>query len=244
MCNLSFYALKSLEKLSRLISALEHFHRLVIALNPMKNTQNPALQWLSQPILPVVVVENAAEGLWVAEGLTKGGIHQIEITLRTAGALDAISSIAREFPQMRLSAGTIRSADDFKRAHEAGATLFISPGFTSALAQAAHDQKLVWVPGVATASEVMMAHEAGFNVLKFFPAMAAGGPSALSGIASALGGIRFIPTGGVKIDTLSQWKAIPCVAGVGGTWLTTGLSKDAVGATELAKRSTEALAAW
>jgi 2-dehydro-3-deoxyphosphogluconate aldolase / (4S)-4-hydroxy-2-oxoglutarate aldolase len=221
-----------------------HFHRLVIALNTMKNTLNPALQWLSQPILPVVVVENAAEGLWVAEGLTEGGIHQIEITLRTAGALDAIAAIAREFPQMRLSAGTIRSADDFKRAHEAGATLFISPGFTSALAQAAHDQKLIWVPGVATASEVMMAHEAGFNVLKFFPAMAAGGPSALSGIASALGGIRFIPTGGVKVDTLSQWKAIACVAGVGGTWLTTGLSKDAAGAAELAKRSAEALAAW
>jgi 2-dehydro-3-deoxyphosphogluconate aldolase / (4S)-4-hydroxy-2-oxoglutarate aldolase len=227
-----------------MISLLEHFHRLVIALNLMNNTQNPALQWLTQPILPVVVVENAVEGLWVADGLSKGGIHQIEITLRTAGALEAIAAIAREFPQMRLSAGTIRRADDFKRAHEAGANLFISPGFTPALAKAAHDQKLTWVPGVATASEVMMAHEAGFSVLKFFPAMAAGGPSALSGIASALGGIRFIPTGGVKVDTLNHWKAIACVVGVGGTWLTTGLTKDAAGAAELAKRSVEALAAW
>jgi 2-dehydro-3-deoxyphosphogluconate aldolase / (4S)-4-hydroxy-2-oxoglutarate aldolase len=236
--------LKSFEKLIKLIASQKHFHRLVIALNPMENTQNSALQWLTQPILPVVVVENAAEGLWVAEGLSQGGIHQIEITLRTAGALDAIAAIAREFPQMRLSAGTIRSSDDFKRAQEAGATLFISPGFTPALARAAHDQKLIWVPGVATASEVMMAHEAGFNLLKFFPAMAAGGPSALSGIASALGGIRFIPTGGVKVDTLGQWKAIPCVVGVGGTWLTTGLTKDAAGSAELARRSAEALAAW
>jgi 2-dehydro-3-deoxyphosphogluconate aldolase / (4S)-4-hydroxy-2-oxoglutarate aldolase len=210
----------------------------------MKNTRINAQQWLAQPILPVVVIENAQEGLWVAEGLQKGGINQIEITLRTAGALDAIEAIAKDFPQMRLSAGTIRSADDFRRASDVGATLFISPGFTPALAKAANEQNLCWVPGVATASEVMMAHEAGFNVLKFFPAMAAGGPSALGGIASALSGIRFVPTGGVKVDTLAQWKALPCVVGVGGTWLVTGLTKDAAGCKALAQRAAEALAAW
>jgi 2-dehydro-3-deoxyphosphogluconate aldolase / (4S)-4-hydroxy-2-oxoglutarate aldolase len=208
------------------------------------NTKINPLDWLAQPVLPVVVVDNASQGLWAAEALLAGGVNQIEITLRTQGAVDAITAIAKAFPAMRLSAGTIRSADDFKRAHDAGAQLFISPGFTSALAKAAHEQALCWVPGVATASEVMMAHEAGYGVLKFFPAMAAGGPNALAGIASALRDIRFIPTGGVKVDNLSVWKALPCVAGVGGTWLTTGLSYDAQGARTLAERAQLALIAW
>jgi 2-dehydro-3-deoxyphosphogluconate aldolase / (4S)-4-hydroxy-2-oxoglutarate aldolase len=204
---------------------------------------NP-LDWLAQPVLPVVVVDTASQGLWTAEALLAGGIDQIEITLRTQGAVDAIAAIAKAFPAMRLSAGTIRSADDFKRAHDAGAQLFISPGFTPSLAKAAQDQRLCWIPGVATASEVMMANEAGHKVLKFFPAMAAGGPSALSGIASALRDIRFIPTGGVKVDNLGVWKALPCVAGVGGTWLTIGLAYDAQGARTLTERAQQALVAW
>ncbi len=204
---------------------------------------NP-LDWLAQPVLPVVVVDTVSQGLWTAEALLAGGIDQIEITLRTQGAVDAIAAIAKAFPAMRLSAGTIRSADDFKRAHDAGAQLFISPGFTPSLAKAAQDQRLCWIPGVATASEVMMANEAGHKVLKFFPAMAAGGPSALGGIASALRDIRFIPTGGVKVDNLGVWKALPCVAGVGGTWLTTGLAYDAQGARTLTERAQHALTAW
>jgi 2-dehydro-3-deoxyphosphogluconate aldolase / (4S)-4-hydroxy-2-oxoglutarate aldolase len=203
-----------------------------------------AQTWLQQPILPVVVVENAEQGLSVAQALKEGGLNQIEITLRTAGALDAISAIAKEFPDMRLSAGTIRSDQDFQNASNAGAQLFISPGFTFKLAEAATKRKLLWVPGVATASEVMMAHEAGFEALKFFPAMAAGGPSALAGLASALQGIHFIPTGGVKVDALAPWKAIKCVAAVGGTWLTAGLGHDAAGRKVLTQRCHEALAAW
>ncbi len=209
----------------------------------MPTNINP-LDWLAQPVLPVVVVDNASQGLWTAEALLAGGLNQIEITLRTQGAVEAIAAIAKAFPTMRLSAGTIRSADDFKRAHDAGAQLFISPGFTPALAKAAQEQHLCWIPGVATASEVMMANEAGHRVLKFFPAMAAGGPSALGGIASALRDIRFIPTGGVKVDSLGVWKALPCVAGVGGTWLTTGLAHDAQGASTLAERAQQSLAAW
>jgi 2-dehydro-3-deoxyphosphogluconate aldolase / (4S)-4-hydroxy-2-oxoglutarate aldolase len=202
------------------------------------------LTWLAQPILPVVVVENVEQGLWVAQGLLAGGMQQIEITLRTPGALAAIEAIAKEFPALRLSAGTIRSSDDFRRAHDAGAQLFISPGFTPQLDAAAKQQGLKWIPGVATASEVMQASEAGYEVLKFFPAMQAGGPSGLSGIASALRGIRFIPTGGVKVDALSQWKNLSCVAGVGGTWLTTGLEFNAAGQAVLAERAKASLTAW
>jgi 2-dehydro-3-deoxyphosphogluconate aldolase / (4S)-4-hydroxy-2-oxoglutarate aldolase len=203
-----------------------------------------AQTWLQQPILPVVVVDNAEQGLSVAHALKNGGIHQIEITLRTKGALEAISAIAKEFPDMRLSAGTIRSEQDFQNASNAGAQLFISPGFTLKLAQAALKHKLLWVPGVATASEVMMAHEEGFHTLKFFPAMAAGGPTALAGLASALQGIHFIPTGGVKVDALAPWKAIQCVTAVGGTWLTAGLVHDEAGRKVLTQRCHDALAAW
>jgi 2-dehydro-3-deoxyphosphogluconate aldolase/(4S)-4-hydroxy-2-oxoglutarate aldolase len=213
------------------------------------NTSKPliadfALQWLQQPILPVVVVDDVAQGLDIAAGLAEGGLQQIEITLRTPAALQALEAVAKAFPTMRLSAGTVRGPADLRAARDAGATLAISPGFTPALAAAASALDMPWMPGVATASEVMMAHESGWRVLKFFPAMAAGGPGALGGIASALSDLRFVPTGGVRVDTLGAWKALPCVAAVGGTWLTTALEPGAAGRATLARRTREALAAW
>jgi 2-dehydro-3-deoxyphosphogluconate aldolase/(4S)-4-hydroxy-2-oxoglutarate aldolase len=203
-----------------------------------------ALRWLQQPILPVVVVDEVAQGLDVAAGLEEGGLNQIEITLRTPQSLRALEAVARQFPRMRVAVGTVRCAADLRAARDAGATLAISPGFTPALAAAAAAIDLPWVPGVATASEVMMAHEAGFRALKFFPAMAAGGPAALGGIASALQDLRFVPTGGVRVDALAPWKALPCVAAVGGTWLTTAHEPGAAGRATLAARSRAALAAW
>jgi 2-dehydro-3-deoxyphosphogluconate aldolase/(4S)-4-hydroxy-2-oxoglutarate aldolase len=202
------------------------------------------LQWLQQPILPVVVVDDIAHGLDIAAGLEDGGLRQIEITLRTPSALKTLEAVARAFPAMRLAAGTVRNAADLRAARDAGATLAISPGFTPSLAAAASALDMPWMPGVATASEVMMAHEAGWHVLKFFPAMAAGGPAALGGIASALRGLRFVPTGGVRVDALAGWKALPCVAAVGGTWLTTDLDAGAAGRVTLARRTRDALAAW
>ncbi len=203
-----------------------------------------ALRWLRQPILPVVVVDEVAAGLDIAAGLAEGGLDQIEITLRTPQSLRALAAVARQFPRMRVAVGTVRSAADLRAAREAGATLAISPGFTPALAAAAAATDLPWVPGVATASEVMLAHEAGCRVLKFFPALAAGGPAALGGIASALQDLRFVPTGGVRVDALAPWKALPCVAAVGGTWLTNGLEPGAAGRATLAARTRAALAAW
>jgi 2-dehydro-3-deoxyphosphogluconate aldolase/(4S)-4-hydroxy-2-oxoglutarate aldolase len=203
-----------------------------------------ALEWLQQPILPVVVVDEVAQALDIAAGLQEGGLSQIEITLRTPQSLKALEAVARRFPQMRVAVGTVRSAADFRAARNAGATLAISPGFTHGLAAAAAAIGLPWVPGVATASEAMMAHEAGHRALKFFPAVAAGGPAALSGIASALQDLRFVPTGGVRAETLGPWKALPCVAAVGGTWLTNALEPGAAGRAALAARAREALAAW
>jgi 2-dehydro-3-deoxyphosphogluconate aldolase/(4S)-4-hydroxy-2-oxoglutarate aldolase len=208
------------------------------------DTEPFAVQWLRQPILPVVVVDEVAAGLDAAAGLQEGGLMQIELTLRTPQSLPALEAVARRFPQMRVAVGTVRSAADLRAARDAGATLAISPGFTPALAAAAATIGLPWVPGVATASEAMMAHEGGHRVLKFFPALAAGGPAALGAIAAALQGLRFVPTGGVRIDALAPWKALPCVTAVGGTWLTAGIERGAGGRSALAARAREALAAW
>jgi len=211
----------------------------------LDKVQTIVRNWIRQPILPVVVVENAEAGLRIAGALLEGGLNQIEVTLRTPGSLEAIEAIARIYPDMQLSVGTVRSAEDFRRAKEAGASLFISPGFTTALAQAASDMNVSWVPGVATASEVMMAYEAGFRTLKFFPAMAAGGPKALSGLNSALGSdLAFIPTGGVTVNTLGDWKSIPSVIAVGGTWLTVGFNENPQAEQVLTHRVREALTAW
>ncbi|MES2207660.1 MAG: bifunctional 4-hydroxy-2-oxoglutarate aldolase/2-dehydro-3-deoxy-phosphogluconate aldolase [Pseudomonadota bacterium] len=207
--------------------------------------QTTVRNWIRQPILPVVVVENADAGLRIAGALLEGGLNQIEVTLRTPGSLDAIEAIARIYPDMQLSVGTVRSEEDFRRAKDAGASLFISPGFTATLAQAATDINVSWVPGVATASEVMMAYEAGFRTLKFFPAMAAGGPKALAGLSSALGNdLAFIPTGGVTVNTLSDWKSISSVIAVGGTWLTVGFNESPQASQVLTTRVREALLAW
>jgi 2-dehydro-3-deoxyphosphogluconate aldolase/(4S)-4-hydroxy-2-oxoglutarate aldolase len=207
--------------------------------------QQGTRHWLRQGILPVVVVEDEVAGLRIAEALCEGGLNQIEVTLRTAGALKAIEAIAKQYPDMQLSVGTVRTADDIRRAKDAGATLFISPGFTPSLAQAALALNVQWVPGVATASEIMMAHEAGFRTLKFFPAVPAGGAKALAGLSSALGSdLSFVPTGGVTVATLKDWKAIPTVRAVGGTWLTQGLLGDAASHTLLVERVREALQAW
>jgi 2-dehydro-3-deoxyphosphogluconate aldolase / (4S)-4-hydroxy-2-oxoglutarate aldolase len=210
----------------------------------MNAVTRPVFQNIQQPILPVVVINKVSDALSLAGALQEGGLHQIEITLRTPASLQALEAIAKAFPELSLSAGTIRSEEDFKQAHNAGASFFISPGFTPRLAEAAQRLALDWIPGVATASEVMQAQEAGFHTLKFFPAVAAGGSKALSGITSALQGLHIIPTGGITVDTLGPWKALPCVHAVGGTWLTTGFDGSKEACATLIQRTREALLAW
>lgn len=207
------------------------------------------LTWLTAPILPVVVVDDADAALFVADAFLEGGLQQIEITLRSGKSLDALGAVARKFPEMKVAAGTVLEPAQIAAVKNAGATLCVSPGFTPALAEAMRSHDMPWVPGVATAGEVMRACEAGYSLLKFFPAMAAGGPAALQAIASALrparnGNLDFIPTGGVSLANLSQWKATGCVVAVGGTWL----AKDSVVArrerAQVVRATRGALAAW
>lgn len=200
--------------------------------------------WLRQGVLPVAVIPNVKQGLEIAEGLFAGGITQIEITLRTPEALQALGEISKRFPDMQVSAGTVLTPAQFDQAANLGATLFISPGLTETLAEHALKKGYAWVPGVATASEMMRALELGFELLKFFPAMAAGGPKALAGITAPLAAARVVPTGGVTLENMPQWREIKAVQAVGGTWLTTGLDGVANVAKVVEQRAALAMAAW
>lgn len=205
--------------------------------------------WLVAPVLPVVVVDDVDAALFVAGAFLEGGLQQIEITLRTRASMQALEAVARRFPTMKVAAGTVLEPAQVADARSAGATLCVSPGFTAALAQAMKAQSMPWVPGTATAGEVMRACEAGYSLLKFFPAMAAGGPPALQAIASALrparnGNLDFIPTGGVTLANMISWKALGCVAAVGGTWLAKDSMVISRAHASIVAATREALANW
>lgn len=205
--------------------------------------------WLVAPVLPVVVVNDADAALFIADAFMEAGLKQIEITLRSSASMKALEAVARQFPTMRLAAGTVLEASQVAAVRNAGATLCVSPGFTPALADAMRAQAMPWVPGVATAGEVMRACEAGYALLKFFPAMAAGGPPALQAIAGALrparnGNLNFIPTGGVTLANMMSWKAVGCIAAVGGTWLARDAAVASRDRTGIVAATREALAAW
>jgi 2-dehydro-3-deoxyphosphogluconate aldolase/(4S)-4-hydroxy-2-oxoglutarate aldolase len=156
----------------------------------------------------------------LAEALVDGGVRVLEVTLRTAVALQCIEAIARAVPQAIVGAGTLRSAADAQAAKDAGSAFGVSPGYTSALAHACLDVKLPLLPGVATASEVMAAQADGLSFLKFFPATAAGGIPMLKVLAGPFPDVVFCPTGGITPETAPQFLALSNVKVCGGSWLT------------------------
>lgn len=171
-------------------------------------------------VLPVVTIDNAESAPALARALLAGGITAVEITLRTPIALEAIRRIADEVPTIVVGAGTATRAADLVHARNAGAKFAVSPGLTGDLARAAHALDLPLIPGVATPSEALCARDAGFDLLKLFPAAAIGGLELLRALAAPLPNLRFCPTGGITPDTAQQWLALPNVACVGGSWLT------------------------
>ena len=172
------------------------------------------------PVIPVIVLERLAEAVPLARALVAGGVRVLEVTLRTPVALACIEAIAREVPEVLVGAGTLRSADDVRRAKEAGSVFGVSPGYTPAMASACREWMLPLLPGVASASEVMQAAADGFRFLKFFPAAAAGGVAMLKALAGPFPEIAFCPTGGIAADTAAQYLALPNVKVCGGSWLT------------------------
>jgi len=192
-----------------------------------------------QSVLPILTVQTEEVGLRIAESLLAGGLAVMEITLRTPQGLAAISAIRRRFPQMAIGAGTLVRPEDFDRAATAGAQFAVSPGLDGPLAEAALKSRLPFLPGVQTASEIMVAGGHGFTTLKFYPARAAGGPTVLADFASIFPEVVFVPTGKIGSADVPDYLALKNVLAVGGSWVTP-IDKVAVqdwaGITELARR--------
>ena len=171
------------------------------------------------PVVPVLSIKDADQAVPLARALVNGGLKVIEVTLRTPCALDAIRRIADNVEGACIGAGTVLTARDLELAHGAGARFAVSPGATASLLAAAKGSGLPFLPGIATASEIMAALESGLDCLKFFPAEAAGGIAMLKSFSGPFPGVRFCPTGGIREETLASYLALGNVAAVGGTWL-------------------------
>jgi len=170
------------------------------------------------PVIPVLVIERVEDARPIAEALVAGGLPVLEVTLRTPAALEAIREM-RGVPGTVVGTGTVLDPDQLAAARDAGAEFVVSPGLTERLGVAARDSGLPFLPGVASASDIMRARDMGFSRLKFFPAEASGGIKALKGLAAIFGGMRFCPTGGIIQDNAQTWLDLPAVACVGGSWL-------------------------
>lgn len=177
------------------------------------------------PVLPVIVIDRVEDAVPLARALVAGGLPVLEVTLRTAAALEGMRRIAAEVEGAVLGAGTVLTPADLAAAAAAGGTFAISPGATPALYDAADASPIAWLPAVATASEVMQGLAHGHQRFKFFPAVSSGGVPALKGFAGPFPQVRFCPTGGIDAASAPDFLALPNVATVGGSWM---LPKDAI----------------
>jgi 2-dehydro-3-deoxyphosphogluconate aldolase/(4S)-4-hydroxy-2-oxoglutarate aldolase len=171
------------------------------------------------PVIPVVVVEDRAAAVPLAQALCRGGLRVIEITLRTEAALDVIAAIAAEVEEAVVGAGTVLTGAQFAAAEKAGARFMVSPGASSGVLAAAADSRVPLMPGAATPSEAMALSEAGYAIQKFFPAGPAGGVAYLKALAAPLPAVRFCPTGGIDAKNAGEYLALPNVVAVGGSWV-------------------------
>ncbi|MDP3842120.1 MAG: bifunctional 4-hydroxy-2-oxoglutarate aldolase/2-dehydro-3-deoxy-phosphogluconate aldolase [Oxalobacteraceae bacterium] len=176
-------------------------------------------------VIPVIAIDDLDHAVPLARALVAGGIRVLEVTLRTVHGLAAIRAMSEQVPEAIVGVGTLTQAAEFAAARDAGAVFGVSPGLTAALVEGARKSGLPLLPGVMTPSEVMSARELGFQQLKLFPAVPAGGIGMLNAIAGPLPDITFCPTGGISIATAAQFLACKNVACVGGSWLT---PKDAI----------------
>jgi len=171
------------------------------------------------PVIPVLTVRDAADGLAQARALVAGGLPAIEVTLRTLKALEAIAAIADEVVGAFVGAGTILTPHQIDEACAAGARFLVSPGASPALAAAAAAAPVPFLPGAATASEAIALMDLGFRSLKFFPAESVGGARHLASLAAPLPDLRFCPTGGIDLAKAPSYLALPNVVCVGGSWM-------------------------
>lgn len=172
-----------------------------------------------QPVIPVLKIDRLEDAVPLARALARGGLPAIEITLRTPIALDAIRAASDAVPEAIVGAGTILNPEQFSQAVAAGARFIVSPGLTPALIDAAAASPIPLLPGAITPGEIMAAGDAGYSLLKFFPAEQAGGAAFLKALSSPLAGIRFCPTGGIGAKNAGDYLSLPNVICVGGSWI-------------------------
>ncbi|WP_405612732.1 bifunctional 4-hydroxy-2-oxoglutarate aldolase/2-dehydro-3-deoxy-phosphogluconate aldolase [Streptomyces sp. NBC_00076] len=192
------------------------------------------------PVVPVVVVQDAADAVPLARALVAGGLPAIEVTLRTPAALDAIRAIAAQVPDAVVGVGTLITPEQVRESVEAGARFLVSPGWTDVLLTAMRESGVPFLPGVSTTSEVVALLERGVSEMKFFPAEPAGGTAYLKALAGPLPQARFCPTGGIGPGNAPEYLALPNVGCVGGTWM---LPQDAIEARDWERVETLARAA-
>ncbi|OEU88118.1 keto-deoxy-phosphogluconate aldolase [Streptomyces abyssalis] len=187
---------------------------------PASPSPSPAVPLLDMaPVIPVVVLEDAADAVPLARALVAGGLPVVEITLRTAAAGEAIRAITAEVPEAVAGAGTVLTPGQAQDAVDAGARFLVSPGWTESTLEAMLGSGVPALPGVSTASEVVALLERGVREMKFFPAEAAGGTAYLKALASPLPQARFCPTGGIDEASAAGYLALPNVGCVGGSWM-------------------------
>ncbi|MBK9656025.1 MAG: bifunctional 4-hydroxy-2-oxoglutarate aldolase/2-dehydro-3-deoxy-phosphogluconate aldolase [Rhodanobacteraceae bacterium] len=171
------------------------------------------------PVVPVIAIDRLSDAVPLARALVAGGLTVLEITLRTACALDAMRAIAAEVPGAIVGAGTVLTPADLAAVAAAGARFAISPGATPTLYAAAAQASIPWLPAIASASELMVGMEHGYRRFKFFPAESSGGIAALKSFAGPFAQARFCPTGGIDAAKAPAYKALANVITVGGSWM-------------------------
>ena len=170
------------------------------------------------PVIPVLVIDDAHHARELAEALVAGGLRVLEVTLRTPAAIDAIRRM-KLVPGAIVGAGTVINHAQLDEARAAGAEFIVSPGLTEDLAHAVATAGVPFLPGVATASDIMRGLDLGLTHFKFFPAEAAGGIKALKALSAPFAQCRFCPTGGITAETAPDWLALEPVLCVGGSWI-------------------------
>ena len=193
------------------------------------------------PIVPVIALENEEDALPLANALLEGGINIMEITLRTDAGLKAIEIISKNLPQMHVGAGTVMNSSDFKNAVAHGAAFVFSPGISEALMQTSKELNVALIPGVATASEVMLAKNNGFEHCKLFPATLAGGIDILKAFSGPFPSMRFCPTGGVNLENINDFLSLDNVLCAGGSWIVPKNALKEKNFKEITKLCTEAM---
>jgi len=191
-----------------------------VTMAQMKSSQGRGLDIFSRrPVIPVLTLDDAKQAVALSRALASGGLDVLEVTLRTAKALEAISAITQELPEVVIGAGTVLDAMQMQQAERAGAKFLVSPGHSDRLLAAADDCALPWLLGAATATEILVLRERGHSTLKFFPAEPMGGAATLKALQPVYPDVAFCPTGGIDAMRAKDYLQLANVIAVGGSWV-------------------------